>query len=272
VAEAQSKDGALMPARPRFVKAVGAIGVGVALLVFEPVLAAPPSQSGAPLQILKQMTDYMAAQKDLSTQVDIELDVITPQLEKIRFLASGQVQISRPDKVRMSRKGGYSDVVLTYDGHTATAVDRYHNSYAQLESAGTVDQLIETLRSQYQVDMPGADLMLTHSYDQLTAGVIEAKEIGIGVVDGVDCHHLAFRNADTDWQLWVRTGDQPLPCKYVIITKTLAAAPEYAVTFHAWSTEPVSPGAFQYVPSADAKATTFAQLGGFAELPAPAAP
>ncbi len=70
----------------------------------------------------------------------------------------------------------------------------------------------------------------------------------------------------------MRTGDQPLPCKYVIVTKTLAAAPEYAVTFHAWSTDPVNPSVFQYVPSADAKATTFAQLGAFAELPAPAAP
>jgi hypothetical protein len=58
----------------------------------------------------------------------------------------------------------------------------------------------------------------------------------------------------------------------VIITKTLAGAPEYAVTFHAWNTDPVSPSAFQYVPSPDAKATSFAQLGAFAELPAPAAP
>ena len=41
------------------------------------------------------------------------------------------------------------------------------------------------------------------------AGVLEAKHIGRGVVEGVECEHLAFRNLDTDWQIWVEVGDRP---------------------------------------------------------------
>jgi hypothetical protein len=92
------------------------------------------------------------------------------------------------------------------------------------------------LRTRYSIDMPGADLLLTNSFARLMDGVIEAKHIGTGIVDGQRCEHLAFRNDDTDWQLWVRTGPQPLPCKYVITSKTMAAAPQYSVRFRNWNT------------------------------------
>jgi hypothetical protein len=46
--------------------------------------------------------------------------------------------------------------------------------------------------------MPGADLLLSRVYDELMADVIDAKHIGQGVVDGVECEHLAFRNPDID--------------------------------------------------------------------------
>ena len=51
--------------------------------------------------------------------------------------------------------------------------------------------------------------------------MIEAKHIGRGVIDGVECEHLAFRNQDVDWQLWVQVGAKPIPCKYVITSKAV---------------------------------------------------
>jgi hypothetical protein len=50
------------------------------------------------------------------------------------------------------------------------------------------------------------DLLLTNAYDELMANVLDAKHIGQGVVDGVECEHLAFRGTDTDWQIWIETG------------------------------------------------------------------
>jgi hypothetical protein len=74
--------------------------------------------------------------------------------------------------------------------------------------------------------LPGADLLLSNAYDVLMADVQEAKYIGRGVIDGVECEHLAFRNFDTDWQLWVEAGDSPIPRKMVITSKTLNSAPQ----------------------------------------------
>ena len=66
------------------------------------------------------------------------------------------------------------------------------------------------------------------------AGVVEAKHIGRGVVGGVECEHLAFRNADTDWQLWVEVGKRPIPRKLVITSKDVQHAPQYTLQITRW--------------------------------------
>ena len=50
-------------------------------------------------------------------------------------------------------------------------------------------------------------------YAALSADVLDAKYMGEGVIGGVDSHHLAFRNADTDWQLWVEMDRTQTPLR-----------------------------------------------------------
>jgi hypothetical protein len=39
------------------------------------------------------------------------------------------------------------------------------------------------------------------------------------------CEHVAFRNFDTDWQLWIEAGAHPVPRKMGITSKTINGAP-----------------------------------------------
>ena len=237
------------------------------------LLCAAPAQadSASAKRVVKAMSDYMASQNNLSGEFDVDLDVVTPELEKVQFAASGSIALERPNKVRVVRKGGYTEVELLSDGKTVTVKDLGSGHFAQLQSPATIDQIVDVLRSNYGIDMPGADLLLSNSYDELMAGVIEAKHIGVGVINGVECEHLAFRNADTDWQLWVRTGDRPLPCKYVITSKTVAAAPDFTIQFRNWSSGKAAPAtAFKFVPAKGAKRVEFNQLVGISDLPPPA--
>ena len=71
-------------------------------------------------KILKKMFDYVAGQKTLSITFDSDIEVITSNLQKIQFTSSGQVQLSRPDKLRATRTGGYRDVEIVFDGKTLT--------------------------------------------------------------------------------------------------------------------------------------------------------
>jgi hypothetical protein len=204
------------------------VSVLVAALTAAP--ARTEAQGGDARSVLKAMSDYVSRQRTIELTFDSDIEVVTAQLEKIQFTNSGEVLLSRPDKLRAHRAGSYADVALFFDGRTVSVFGKHVNGYAQFEAAGSVDQLIEALRAGHGIALPGADLLLSNSYDVLVAGVKEAKHIGRGVIDGRECEHLAFRNYDTDWQLWVEVGETPIPRKLVITSKALNNAPQYFVS------------------------------------------
>lgn len=249
---------------------LGALPCAALALIVLALAAGPPARAddAGARRILKAMSDYMASQKTLAADFDADLEIITPQIEKLQFSASGKFQLSRPNRLHVVRTGGYSDVELVFDGETATVLNRATGSYAQVKMPGDIDQLLDGLDHQHGINPPGADVLMAGSFQALTAGVIEAKHMGRGVIDGVEAEHLAFRNADTDWQIWVQVGDRPLPLKYVIVSKTLAAAPEYQVRVHNWKVgAPLNSTDFVFTPPKGAKAVPLESLKGIGDLP-----
>ncbi len=244
--------------------------IGAAALVIAATSAAAANEADA-TAILKRMGDYLAAQQTIELTFDSDIEVITPEMEKIQFASSGRGLLRRPDKLRAHRVGGYSDVEMIFDGERISIHDRAGGAYAQIEAKGTVDQLVGSLRAGHGVAMPGGDLLLSNVYEVLIADVREAKHIGRGVVGGRECEHLAFRNLDTDWQIWVQIGDAPLPCKMVITSKTLAGAPQYTLRIKEWRTGvAIPPGAFSFDPPAGAAVLDPEDLIHLDELPPPA--
>ena len=228
---------------------------------------AQPQESDAK-SILKAMSDYVGSQQTIQLTFDSDIEVITPQLEKIQFTNSGEALLNRPDKLRAHRVGGYAEVEMVFDGKTVAILGKSVNGYAQFDAPGTVDHLIEALRLGHGVSLPGADLLLSNSYEALIAGVKESKHIGRGVIDGVDCEHLAFRNFDTDWQLWVEVGEKPIPRKMVITSKTLNSAPQYTLRIKDWKTDvKPAPDAFAFTPPAGAEKLSPDALIELDELP-----
>jgi hypothetical protein len=219
-------------------------------------------------KILKAMSDYVTSQKSVSLKFDSSIEVITPQLQKIQFNASGALLLHRPDQLRATRTGGYADVEFSYDGKTFTAFDKAHNRFAQSSTAGSLDDLVNKLRSKYFIEAPGADLLVSKPYNQLMAGVSDAKDIGPAVVDGVQCEHLAFRNHDVDWQIWIESGSRPIPRKYVITSKTVAGAPQYTLLVKDWKANvTVAPDAFTFKAPAGVKKVEFKALSNIDEIP-----
>ncbi|HEY0234507.1 MAG TPA: DUF2092 domain-containing protein [Afipia sp.] len=218
--------------------------------------------------ILRAMSQYVSSQKSLSLTFDTEIEVITPQLQKLQFDSSGTVSISRPDKFRASRTGGYADVELIADGKVVTLLGKNLNVFAQAEIGGPADQVVDQLRDQYSAELPATDLLRTNSFEALMDGVIDAKHIGRGVVDGVECEHLAFRTEDTDWQIWVQVGDRPIPRKYIITSKAVSAAPQYTIRIKDWKTDPrFAADAFTFKPPDGARKIEIGAFRNFDEVP-----
>jgi hypothetical protein len=231
---------------------------------------ASPAQAddGDAFKILKGMSDYLASQKTISLSFDSDIEVITPDIQKIQFASSGQLLLVRPDKLRATRTGGYSDVEFEFDGKTASILDKSTNEYAQLDAPGTVDQFVDKLRNEYSMALPGADLLASNVFDVLSADVLHGAHIGRGVVNGVECEHVAFRNEDTDWQIWIQVGDMPIPRKFVITSKAEAGAPQYTLVVREWKLDAMpAADAFTFKAAEGAKKIEPQAFSAFDEVP-----
>jgi hypothetical protein len=236
------------------------------LTVSASLMSQASAESADADRLLKAMSDYVASQKTISVTYDSDIEVITFNLQKIQFTSSGQVQLSRPDKLRATRTGGYRDVEVVFDGKLVTVNDKDTKNYAQIEAEGTADQLIDVLREKHGVVAPGADLLLPNAFDVMMADVVDGAVIGKGVIDGVECDHLAFRNVETDWQIWIESGARPIPRKYVITSKGIGEAPQYTLRIKEWKTD-VPADAFAFKPDQSAKKIALGDLGDIDEVP-----
>jgi hypothetical protein len=183
---------------------------------------------------LKAMSDFLAAQKSLSVDFDTVLEVVTPNDQKLGLASSGTATLVRPDKIRVARSGGFADFEILYDGKALTLLGKNANLYTQIAAPGTVDQLIDELRDKFKRPLPGADLLMTDSYAGLMEDVYDSKDIGSGVVSGVECDTFAFRKNDVDWQIWIAQGERPYPCRFVVTSKLANGDPQYTIQFRDW--------------------------------------
>jgi len=238
---------------------------GFALLA----LTAPAAMAQDADKLLKTMADYVTGQSNISFKYDSEVEVITSGMQKIQFNSSGEATLSRPDKMRLSRKGGYTDVDLVFDGKTISLLAKDANAYFQTESSGTIDDAVERIRDKLNVGMPGADFLLSRLYQELTAEGTDGIHVGQGVIEGVDCEHLAFRNSEVDWQIWIEAGSNPIPRKYVITSKHVTGAPQYTLRIRDWKTGVTTdPAVFTFKAPEGAKKVEPAMLVNFDEVPA----
>lgn len=234
------------------------------------VIGFPATQSRAQDadRIVRAMSDYLASAKTMSLTYDTDIEVVTPEIQKLQFASSGEVLLRRPDHLRAMRVGGYADVELVFDGNTLTMFGKNVNAVAQVETKGSVDQLVQRLRDDFSVALPGADFLLSNSYDELMTGVRDLKHIGRGVIDGVECEHLAFRTEDADWQLWVEVGAKPIPRKYVITSKGVASAPQYTLRIKEFrANADLAADAFAFKAPASAKKVDITALSSLDEVP-----
>jgi len=219
--------------------------------------------------ILKAMSDYMAGQKTFSFSYDSSVEVVTRDFEKLQFASSGKVEVARPDKISVSRIGGFADVETVFDGTTLSILGKDLNVYSQVETKGNLDDLGERLSSA-GIDPPGADILTSNVFDTLMDGVTDARHISSAYVDGVECEYLAFRSHDVDWQIWIQAGDQPVPRRYVITSKHLSQAPQYTLQTRDWKLgAEVAASDFTFKAPADARKVDLSEIAHIDEVPSP---
>lgn len=98
-------------------------------------------------ELLKAMSDYMAAQKTFSFDYVSSVEAVTPAFEKLKFINSGTATVSRPDKIRVTRTGGFADLDVSFDGTKFTVHGKNLDAYAQVDAKGSLDELFDRLEN-----------------------------------------------------------------------------------------------------------------------------
>jgi len=231
--------------------------------------AAPRPDETNAKNLLKKMSDYTAAQKAIFFDYDTNLEVVTKENQKLGLASSGWIKLNRPDKIHATRKGGFADVEYVFNGKTLAMVGKNANVYSQVEWTGSLDQLVDQLREKFHRPIPGADLLMSNVYDQLIPEVVDTKDLGSGVINGVECDHLAFRTKDVDWEIWIAQGTRPYPCRYVVTSTGVNRAPQYTIDIRGWKTgAQVAADSFALRIPPGARKIDPSELRDFDELPA----
>lgn len=230
-------------------------GIVAALLNCQPVTVASAQDTIDPdaASVLEAMSKYLGSLESFSADFEVDTDFIDPSGQKLKFISSGNLLVERPGRLHITRTGSIADVDFILDGAFLTIYGGGINSYVQLP-ATTIDEAIDTVRTEIGFDAPGADLLSETPLDPDLTDLVSGVHVGMTDIGGVAVHHLAFRGDQIDWQLWVQDGDRPLPVKYVITSKWMTGAPEYSLQLSNWETAPsIDPAAFTFTPPADAK-------------------
>ena len=221
-------------------------------------------------RLLHRMSDYLAGLRSFSVNTDNTTEVVLRSGQKIQLGAASRVSVERPNRVRSDRKGQLATVSLYYDGRTVTIYGRRANLYASTTAPPTIDRTIDFLRARLDADIPAADLLFSNPYEGLMEDVVSGTDLGAAEVNGVPCHHLAYRGHETDWQIWIEDGPRPLPVKYVITSKTVSKVPEFEVELRDWNVNATfRPGFFSFQPPAGAARIEFFTLASRARQEQP---
>lgn len=198
-------------------------------------------------KILRSMSAYLGGLKSFSMNADIDTEIIMNDGQKLQLSSSASLIVERPGKFNFRRKGMFADAEAIFDGKTLTLYGHNLNVYFQKPVGGNIDDAIRALENETGMDAPGADLLFSDPYAVLSPGNVRGQYIGTAFVDGVECHHLAFRKEKVDWQLWVKAGPEPVPMKQVITTKWMTGAPQYSVRLRDWNAKPrIKPDQFMF--------------------------
>lgn len=252
------------------------VALGCLVLLSVPVLAAAAPEKATPPdpdKIVAGMCAYLKSLDRFSFRAEVTNDEVYTGGKKLQFGFTTETFVERPDKLRVDAAGDLFDKQFLFDGKTLTLVDVGEKVYASAPAPGDIEGALAKADGQLRFRVPLGDLASPRLCEHLAKGQGHALYVGPSKVRGVATEHLAFDRADIQFQLWVATGNRPLPMKILINQKNLPAEPQWTAVLSDWKTAAkLKPDTFTYNAGPGVKQIKFAPPPPPAAPAAPKAP
>lgn len=191
------------------------------------------------MDALRRMAETLAQTQRFSVTIRASYDVVQETGEKIEFGERRVVTLSRPDTLRVeSQESDGKRTEVTFDGKAITVFNPAENVYAQIEKTGSVDDAVRYLAQEIRVRLPLALLLVSTLPDELERRLESLAYVERDTLTAVPSDHLVGQTEDVDFQVWISTGDKPLPQRITITYKTDEGEPQYRADLTDWNLEP----------------------------------
>jgi hypothetical protein len=220
----------------------------------------PAAVDPAAISALQSMGTYLRTLKAFRVEAVTTNEDVLDDGQKIQTAGVTTILVRMPDRLRAEVVDDRHERLYLYDGKSFTLHARRSSMYATVPAPPTIGKLADQLQETYGFGVPLEDLFLWGSPGSSTAAIKSALDVGPGVVLGTTCEHYAFRQDDLDWQIWIQSGDYPLPRKLVITTKTDEARPQHSAVY-SWNLAPsFNEAAFDFDAPAGASRVVLSKL------------
>lgn len=213
----------------------------------------PAERDPQALEVLATVGKYLRTLKTFAINVESTKDEVLENGQKVQFATSLVYRVKAPNHLRVDITGERMLRHFYINGKTFTQYAPRPNFYATIDAPGTIKEVLERAAQKYNVELPLADMFLWGTDIDAAKDIKEASSLGVERMSGQDCEHFAYRQEGVDWQLWVRRGAQPLPCKLVITTLTDPSQPQYSSMLKWNTTSAIADNVFVFTPPKGAK-------------------
>jgi hypothetical protein len=210
--------------------------------------------------LVRQMGDYLTSLQAFSVHVETMKDLVLPTDQALVSDTAFDLMLQRPDKLRVNKTSAAGQTQVFYDGKIVTVFTPEKNYYAVSPAPPTIEETLQAALKR-GISMPLAEFIYKNPSRKLLANVQSAMFVGSALVEGVMTNHLAFRQKDVDWQIWVQDSQTPLPVKLVIVDRSQKDSPRFMALLSNWNVNPTfDESTFSFVPPDGASQIKFSEL------------
>lgn len=217
-----------------WIKLAGAAFITTALLAWLTATGANAASEIDPKaeKLLRAMADHLGGAKTLGMRVSSTFDRVLESGIKLKIGLEQEVVLSRPGRMHArSRLDDGRVREIWFENGRVTVYTNRDNTFASAETPKDIDGMLDFMEEKYAINHAVADLLYSKPAKVAGKFLLSGAYIGLRMVAGVPCHHLSFESWGADWQLWIKDGADPVPCRLVITSVTKDAQPELIATF-----------------------------------------
>jgi hypothetical protein len=185
--------------------------------------------------IMKKSAEYLSSLEHFRFEAELVGDTFTDAAEMIEIGGSRIFSVKRPSQLRVESQGRDATTRMFVANATKVLLTLSpQNIHYETDSPGSLDDLVDMFTAQLGVRPPLAQLVYSNLWRVLAIRIESGRYIGEAEIGGTKCDHLAFRNFDADWQVWVERGDRPVIRRLAIRYKSRLGHPTVRAEFKNW--------------------------------------